>query len=45
MMTASRRSNAASLGATRAPLRRIALLFMVYDVGGGAVEPPISNAL
>ena len=45
MMTASRRrSNAASLGAIRAPLRQIALLFMVYDGGGGAIAPPLSNA-
>ena len=46
MMTASRRrSNAASLGAIRAPLRQIALLFMVYDDGGGgAIAPPLSNA-
>ena len=48
-MTASRRSNtAASLAATLVQLRRIATLFMVYDLGGdggGAIAAPISNAI
>ena len=48
-MTASRRSNtAASLAATRVPLRRIAPLFMVYDLGGGggvSIASPISDAV
>ena len=44
-MTASRRSNtAASLAATRVPLRRIATLFMVYDLGA-AIAAPISDAI
>ena len=48
-MTASRRSNAAaSLAATRVPLRRIAPLFMVHDLGGGggvSIAAPISDAI
>ena len=50
-MTASMRSNtAASLAATRVPLRRIAPLFMFHDLDGGggggvSIAAPISDAI